>query len=96
MLFIIALLFNICYHKIRLSFVKSGEFEGGDTYEGSIEIPNLSEENDPEDIDVNVSVTKNDKISYNLKEFVRKTGTKLIQDLISVYIKDLRIGLLYY
>ena len=61
-------------------------------YEGSLEIPNLSDENDPEDIDVVVTVTKNDKESYKLKEFVRKTGTKMIQDQIAKYIKDLKIG----
>jgi activator of HSP90 ATPase len=66
-------------------WVISGEWEGahknGDNktnYKGTFEVPNLSEENDPKDVDVNVNI-KNEK-HFDLKEFMRIEGTKKIRE----------------
>lgn len=58
--------------------------------EGEIEIPNLSEENTADEIDVNVSV-KNDNVqSEVLKEVMRNKGANLIREQIKLYLKLLR------
>lgn len=61
-----------------------------ETYDGQLEIPNLSEENDPEDVDVNVTVTTDDDEGHALKDFLRSTGTKVIRQQIQKYIDDLK------
>jgi len=61
------------------------------SYKGKFVIPNLSEENEPTDIDVNVTADKNCDEAYKLKEIVRLDGTKLIQECMAKYIADLRI-----
>ncbi|KAK2176574.1 hypothetical protein NP493_655g01018 [Ridgeia piscesae] len=59
-------------------------------YDGQLEIPNLSEENDPEDIDVNVTVTTDDDEGHAIKDFLRSTGTRVIRQQIQKYIDDLK------
>ncbi|KAK4297341.1 hypothetical protein Pmani_030221 [Petrolisthes manimaculis] len=57
---------------------------------GSIEIPNLSEENDPEEVDVIVSLTAGGAAGDDVKEFIRTKGIKTIQDQIREYIDTLK------
>jgi len=59
-------------------------------YKGKFVIPNLSEENEPKDIDVSVTADKNCDEAYKLKEILRKHGTTLIQDKLAQYIQDLK------
>lgn len=60
------------------------------SYKGKFVIPNLSEENEPKDIDVNVTADKNCDEAYKLKEILRKNGTQLIQARLGKYIEDLK------
>lgn len=76
-------------------WVISGEWEGshknGDNktnYKGTFDVPNLSEENDPKDIDVNVTI-KNEK-HFELKEFMRIEGSKKIREQCVKYVALLR------
>ncbi|XP_063849469.1 activator of 90 kDa heat shock protein ATPase homolog 1-like isoform X1 [Scylla paramamosain] len=57
---------------------------------GTLEIPNLSEENDPEEVDVNVSVTAGGSGGDAMKEFIRKKGIVTLQGKIKEYIDTLK------
>lgn len=59
-------------------------------FKGKIEIPNLSEENNPEDVDVTVTVNVDTKNSQRLKEMMRGKGTVVIREKIGQYIADLK------
>jgi len=78
-------------------WVVKGEWIGylkadGDEYKGSFEVPNLSDEYESEDLDVNISLSdeKPCKNAYILKEFMRKSGSVKIKELLDVYIKSLK------
>jgi len=66
--------------------VKSGE----KSFKGTIEIPNLSEEHSPEDVDINVALNEDQSDGFKVKEFLRTKGMKVIRDKLAVYIKDLK------
>uniref|UniRef100_A0A2P2I1H8 Activator of 90 kDa heat shock protein ATPase homolog 1-like n=1 Tax=Hirondellea gigas TaxID=1518452 RepID=A0A2P2I1H8_9CRUS len=57
---------------------------------GTIEIPNLSEENEPHELDVNVTITAGGSSAEAVKTFLRKDGTKQIQDKLGQYMVALR------
>lgn len=57
---------------------------------GSLEIPNLSEENDPHEIDVTVTVTAGGSGGDAMKEFIRKKGISVLQNKIKEYIDTLK------
>jgi len=59
-------------------------------HQGYIEVTNLSEENDPEDLDVIVSVKENVEGHREMKDFVRKTGIPLVKEKLAKYIKELK------
>lgn len=60
--------------------------------EGEIEIPNLSEENGSEEVEVQVTVKKGSGtvIGDALKELLRNKGTTLLQNQLAKYISELR------
>lgn len=60
-----------------------------DIWKGKIEIPNLSEENDADELDVIVTADKNSDESFTLKNIVRSVGTKLIREKLGQYVKEL-------
>ena len=69
----------------------SGEWEGSykktenkTIYKGNFEVPNLSEENDPSEVDINVTI-KNEK-HFDLKEFMRKEGAQKIREQFAKYL----------
>lgn len=69
----------------------SGKLKDGDKkIKGKFEIPNLSEENDADEIDFNVTVSKDSDEAYKLKEFLRKTGLGVIRQKMSEYLNDLK------
>ncbi|KAK2149519.1 hypothetical protein LSH36_448g01021 [Paralvinella palmiformis] len=68
-----------------------GKIVGTDkVHNGKIEIPNLSEENNPQDIAVNVTANTDKDDAYKLKEFIRLHGTNIIQDMLGKYVIDLK------
>ena len=68
-----------------------GNVNGSDEeIKGSIEIPNLSEENSAEEVDVEVSLTSDDFNSEILKGMMRNKGTELIREQLKKYILGLR------
>lgn len=60
-------------------------------YEGSVTIPNLSEENSAHEIDVQVSLKDNAKEAEPLKEVMNKKGKQVIRDLLNNYIENLQL-----
>ena len=81
----------IFFYEWVLKLKWKGRLNGNsDEAEGNIEIPNLSEENEPGEIDVNVNVKEDDDVGSVLKELMRNKGTDVIREKIAIYIKDLR------
>lgn len=59
-------------------------------YKGEIEIPNLSEEHSPEEVDINVSLDDKHSEGMQVKEYIRTKGVKIIREQLKKYTKDLR------
>lgn len=59
-------------------------------YKGTLNIPNLSEENDISDVDLTVTVEKTSDEAIKVKEVMRKQGVALIREKLGVYIQELR------
>lgn len=73
---------------IKLEF--KGRVDGDDEIEGGVEIPNLSEENEPDELDVNVTVKGTSKHAEQLKQLMRDDGARAIRQRLSQYGKDLK------
>ncbi|UYV82983.1 AHSA1 [Cordylochernes scorpioides] len=58
--------------------------------EGTITIPNLSEENEPDEIDVAVALTSSDSEGDLLKEMIRKKGAEEVRAKLKEYISCLK------
>nr|CAG4644128.1 EOG090X09QT [Lepidurus arcticus] len=59
--------------------------------QGTVHIPNLSEEHDAQEVDVDIAVTKGSGPEADaVKEMLRTKGTKLIRDKLALYIKSLK------
>lgn len=59
-------------------------------YNGEIEIPNLSEENRPEEVDLTVTLDDKQSDGMNIKDFLRTKGLEIVREQLKIYIKDLR------
>jgi len=58
---------------------------------GTLEIPNLSEEHTPEEVDINVEVTGDtSNTAFDVKNFFRADGAQKIRELLGKYIVDLK------
>lgn len=74
----------------------SGKVNGNEkSITGLISLPNFSDENEIEEIDVNVTVTADDykadpEISQKLKDMIRKIGTKPLRDKCKKYVDMLK------
>ncbi|BFZ07591.1 hypothetical protein BsWGS_10630 [Bradybaena similaris] len=60
------------------------------SYKGKFVIPNLSEEHEPDEIDVNVTADKNCDEAEALKEIFRSEGAKCIRRQLAQYISELK------
>lgn len=57
---------------------------------GKIEIPNLSEEHDPKDVDINISIKSSNPEGEILKEFMRSKGVDIMRAKLAIYISSLK------
>ncbi|CAH1793289.1 unnamed protein product [Owenia fusiformis] len=64
--------------------------DGKSKFKGTMEIPNLSDENDPEDLDIQITTKSKNDDAYKLKEILRVNGTEKIQQQLGQYIKKLK------
>lgn len=81
----------IFFYEWDLKAEWKGIIRGCDSYhKGKLEIPNLSEENEPSDLDVSVSANTDKEEAYRLKEFMRTVGAEKIRDQLAKYIAELK------
>lgn len=64
--------------------------EGEEMYKGKVTIPNLSEENDLDDIDIIISIDESSEESERLKQFMYNVGRSQIRSQIGIYLRELR------
>lgn len=65
--------------------------EGAETtYKGKVTIPNLSEENELDDIDITITADESGDESEQLKQFMYNIGRSKIRAQIGVYLRELR------
>lgn len=60
--------------------------------EGTVIIPNLSDENDADEVDINVTTSTTGPDSDALREMVRTKGAIQIREQLAKYIKSLKEG----
>uniref|UniRef100_A0A0B6XYD5 Activator of Hsp90 ATPase AHSA1-like N-terminal domain-containing protein n=1 Tax=Arion vulgaris TaxID=1028688 RepID=A0A0B6XYD5_9EUPU len=81
----------IFFYEFEIKGDWSGLLKDDDkSYTGKFVIPNLSEENDPDEIDVNVTTDVSCNESQVLKDIFRIEGTKLIRAQLAKYIAELK------
>lgn len=81
----------IFFYEWALELKWEGELDDSDeTVEGKVEIPNLSEEHNPSDVDVTVTVQKSSQTADELKQFMRTKGTDVIREKLQAYILGLK------
>ncbi|EYC13794.1 hypothetical protein Y032_0042g533 [Ancylostoma ceylanicum] len=74
---------------IKIGFL--GRVSGSDLeYKGSLEIPNLSDENDASEIDVNVSIDTKGPHDAAIRQLLNKAGTSQIRSALATYIRELK------
>ncbi|XP_005992777.1 activator of 90 kDa heat shock protein ATPase homolog 1 isoform X2 [Latimeria chalumnae] len=72
---------------IKLKWIGTSKL--GIKYKGNVEIPNLSDENDVDEVDINVSLAK-DEPDTNLMVLMKKEGKKEIRKAIQNYVRTLK------
>eukprot|EP00051_Salpingoeca_urceolata_P011071 m.136463 g.136463 ORF g.136463 m.136463 type:complete len:346 (+) comp16973_c0_seq3:340-1377(+) len=78
----------ILFYELVVKLKWKGTTADGDDVNGTIEIPNLSDENDIDEIDVQVSLKSAETPeSRKVKDLVRKKGATIIQDQLSKWLK---------
>lgn len=60
--------------------------------EGTIIIPNLSDENNADEVDVNVTTSATGPDADAMKQLMRTVGAKVIREQLAKYIKSLKEG----
>ncbi|KAM9294635.1 activator of 90 kDa heat shock protein ATPase homolog 1 [Gastrophryne carolinensis] len=66
-----------------------GQSTSGMKYKGHVEIPNLSDENDSDEVEIRVSLAK-DEPDTNLLNLMRNSGAKRIREALATYISTLK------
>ncbi|XP_040267559.1 activator of 90 kDa heat shock protein ATPase homolog 1 [Bufo bufo] len=67
----------------------TGHSTSGVKYKGHVEIPNLSDENDPSEVEIRVSLAK-DEPDTSLTELMRKSGVQRLREAVGQYIATLK------
>lgn len=82
----------IFFYEWELELEWQGQVTSGSNmmHQGKIYIPNLSEENELHEIDVNVTVNESNDESELLKEFMYNVGRERIREQLGIYIKNLK------
>ncbi|CAH2001812.1 unnamed protein product [Acanthoscelides obtectus] len=81
----------IFFYEWDLVLKWNGNVKGSDKkYGGTIKIPNLSEENDVSELDIQVSLETDDGDGSKLKEIMMKEGKELVRTQLGKYISGLK------
>lgn len=82
----------IFFYEWVLTLKWKGKVNGSDEeVTGKIEIPNLSEEHEPKDVDVSITVKEQSTEAEILKEMMRAKGCEIIRQKLKDYIDGLKI-----
>uniref|UniRef100_A0A8C8RZN0 Activator of 90 kDa heat shock protein ATPase homolog 1 n=1 Tax=Pelusios castaneus TaxID=367368 RepID=A0A8C8RZN0_9SAUR len=79
----------IFFYEWTIKLAWTGTSASGVKYKGYVEIPNLSDENDVDEVEISVSLAK-DEPDTNLLALMKQEGTKKIRDAMSTYISTLK------
>ncbi|KAM6131395.1 activator of 90 kDa heat shock protein ATPase homolog 1 isoform 2-T2 [Pterocles gutturalis] len=79
----------IFFYEWAIKLAWTGTSKTGVKYKGYVEIPNLSDENDIDEVEIHVSLAK-DEPDTNLKMLMKQEGAKKIRDAIKTYISTLK------
>lgn len=75
--------------EIKIGFI--ARVSGSDQeYKGTLEIPNLSDENDSSEVDVNISVDTKGPHEATIRSLLNNAGTQKIRAALDVYIRELK------
>ncbi|XP_055386833.1 activator of 90 kDa heat shock protein ATPase homolog 1 [Condylostylus longicornis] len=81
----------IFFYEWNIVLLWSGKLSGcNEVHKGKASIPNLSEENDLDEIEITISVNESNQESEQLKVFMYNVGRQKIRDQIGVYLKELK------
>jgi len=81
----------IYFYEWDITVNYKGTVAGSDSeHKGTINIPNLSDENSPDDVDVQIIAKGNAKNAEKLKHLVRKNGIKMCREICKRYVDDLK------
>ncbi|XP_064195667.1 activator of 90 kDa heat shock protein ATPase homolog 1-like [Anguilla rostrata] len=79
----------IFFYEWNIKATWTGTSKTGIKYKGNVEVPNLSDENDMDDLDISVSLCK-DEPDTPLLGFMRKEGVKVVRAALGSYIGHLK------
>ncbi|KAJ6661244.1 hypothetical protein lerEdw1_015381 [Lerista edwardsae] len=82
----------IFFYEWNIKLAWTGTSNAGVKYKGHVEIPNLSDENDVSEIEVSVSLAK-DEPDTNLLALMKHEGVKQILNALGTYISTLKTGM---
>jgi len=81
----------IFFYEWELKFGYKGQIKGSEVdHKGTISIPNLSDENTPDEIDVEIIAKGDSKNAEALKQLIRKNGIEMCREKCGEYISALR------
>ncbi|KAJ8966544.1 hypothetical protein NQ317_000731 [Molorchus minor] len=82
----------IFFYEWDITIQWSGKLKDGSDrmFSGKIKIPNLSEENDISDLDIQISVTDEDEEGFKLKQIMQQVGKDLVRTQLALYISGLK------
>lgn len=61
-----------------------------DEYKGKFDIPNLSDENEASEVDLNTSLDGNGPMAHQIRQVLNKSFVSKIQDVLAIYIRELK------
>ncbi|XP_031693233.1 activator of 90 kDa heat shock protein ATPase homolog 1a isoform X2 [Oncorhynchus kisutch] len=79
----------IYFYEWNVKATWTGTSKTGIKYKGNIEVPNLSDENDMDDLDISVSLCK-DEPNTTLTELMKKEGAKKVRAALGSYVDHLK------
>lgn len=79
----------IFFYEWNLKAEWKGTSNSGIKYKGNVEVPNLSDENDMDDLDISVSLCK-DEPDTPLLDLMRKDGAKKLREVLNSYVELLK------
>ncbi|KAM9202431.1 activator of 90 kDa heat shock protein ATPase homolog 1 isoform 2-T2 [Dugong dugon] len=79
----------IFFYEWSIKLNWTGTSKSGVQYKGHVEIPNLSDENSVEEVEISVSLAK-DEPDTNLVALMKEEGVKLLREAVGIYISTLK------